>query len=68
MLRGVTPELLAERKRRGFPTRVYLPYGREWYLYLLNRLAEHPLSLFDAIAAAGRMNRLSREGTSATPV
>ena len=52
MLRGVAPERLGGLRDRGLRTRVYLPYGREWFLYLLNRLAEHPPSVFDAISAA----------------
>ena len=52
MLRGVAEGRLDGLHDRGLPTRVYLPYGREWFLYLLNRLAEHPPSVFDAVAAA----------------
>ena len=52
MLRGVAPDRLDGLRGRGLRTRVYLPYGREWFLYLLNRLAEHPPSVFDAVAAA----------------
>lgn len=51
MLRGVCRDQLTTLKEQGFPTRVYLPYGREWFLYLLNRLAEYPPSLFEAIVA-----------------
>ncbi|MEM6648342.1 MAG: proline dehydrogenase family protein [Bacteroidota bacterium] len=56
MLRGVAIERLDELRDRGLSTRVYLPYGYEWFLYLLNRLAEHPPSLFDAISAAVAAN------------
>ena len=52
MLRGVASDRLDALRDRGRRTRVYLPYGREWFLYLFNRLAEHPPSVFDAIAAA----------------
>ena len=31
------------------PTRVYLVYGTEWYLYLCNRMAEYPPSIFQAV-------------------
>lgn len=51
MLKGVCPERLNALKERGLSTRVYLPYGQEWFLYLLNRVAEYPPSLFDAVAA-----------------
>lgn len=49
MLKGVTLERLRLMHDSGYQTRVYLPYGREWYLYLCNRLAEHPLNLYQAI-------------------
>ena len=42
MLFGIRPE---EQKRiadRGDQMRVYLPYGREWYGYLMRRMAERP--------------------------
>lgn len=54
MLRGVTGERLDALRAAGCATRVYLPYGREWFLYLCNRIAEFPPSLFDAIVAAGK--------------
>lgn len=50
MLRGVTPERLSAMQQRGYHTRVYLPYGKEWHLYLCNRLAEHPPNLYQAVA------------------
>jgi proline dehydrogenase len=37
---GVRPEILDELHARGIPTRVYLPYGPDWYRYLLRRVAE----------------------------
>lgn len=52
MLQGVAPHRLGEVATAGFVTRVYLVYGREWYLYLCHRLAEHPLSLLDALVDA----------------
>lgn len=52
MLRGVTSDQLSNLQEQGLSTRVYLPYGREWYLYLLNRIAEYPPNIFDAIKAA----------------
>ncbi|MEO1386383.1 MAG: proline dehydrogenase family protein [Cyanobacteria bacterium J06634_6] len=50
MLKGVTVERLDEMRQRGYSTRVYLPYGKEWHLYLCNRLAEHPPNLYRALA------------------
>jgi proline dehydrogenase len=45
MLYGIRP---AEQKRlaeRGETVRVYIPYGTEWYGYLMRRLAERPQNL-----------------------
>ncbi len=39
-LLGVRPETLAELSTRGIPTRVYVPYGRDWFRFWLRRLAE----------------------------
>ncbi|MBE9062216.1 proline dehydrogenase family protein [cf. Phormidesmis sp. LEGE 11477] len=49
MLRGVTLERLDTMHQRGYRTRIYLPYGKEWHLYLCNRLAEHPPNLYQAV-------------------
>ena len=37
---GVRPETLDELRARGIPTRVYLPYGPDWFRYWLRRVAE----------------------------
>lgn len=39
-LLGVRPESLAELRARGVPTRVYVPYGNDWFRYWLRRVAE----------------------------
>jgi proline dehydrogenase len=42
MLYGIRPE---EQKRiadRGDRMRVYIPYGQQWYSYLVRRMAERP--------------------------
>ncbi len=48
-LYGIGTGQLAALRQEGHPTRVYFVYGREWYLYLCNRLAEYPLNLFRAL-------------------
>lgn len=50
MLHGVSPDRLDRLAAAGYATRVYLVYGREWWLYLCHRLAEHPPALLDALA------------------
>lgn len=39
-LLGVRPEVLDDLRRRGVPTRVYIPYGQRWFRYWMRRLAE----------------------------
>jgi proline dehydrogenase len=39
-LLGVRPEIPDELRARGIPTRVYVPYGPDWYRYWLRRVAE----------------------------
>jgi proline dehydrogenase len=48
-LYGVQSGQLAKLKVDGYATKLYLVYGREWYLYLCNRIAEYPLNLFLAL-------------------
>ena len=46
MLYGVRRDLQASLARDGYPVRVYVPYGMEWYPYLTRRLAERPANLW----------------------
>jgi len=39
-LLGVRPEIADELRERQVPTRIYVPYGPEWFRYWLRRLAE----------------------------
>jgi proline dehydrogenase len=45
MLYGVRPEEQLRLARMGYTVRVYVPYGTEWYGYLMRRLAERPANL-----------------------
>ncbi|MFM7858682.1 MAG: proline dehydrogenase family protein [Flammeovirgaceae bacterium] len=49
-LLGICNEELETFKDRGYNCRIYVVYGKEWYLYLCNRWAEYPLNLFKALA------------------
>jgi proline dehydrogenase len=42
MLYGIRPEEQKRLARSGETVRVYVPYGEEWYGYLMRRLAERP--------------------------
>ena len=45
MLYGVRPEEQRRLASSGAKVRVYVPYGRDWYPYLVRRLAERPSNL-----------------------
>jgi proline dehydrogenase len=45
MLYGVRPEEQRRLAEAGHRVRVYVPYGQEWYGYLVRRLAERPGNL-----------------------
>ena len=45
MLYGIRPEEQKRLAESGETMRVYLPYGEEWYGYLMRRLAERPQNL-----------------------
>jgi proline dehydrogenase len=62
MLFGVRRDLQLRLVNSGWRVRVYLPYGQEWYPYLVRRLAERPANLGFFVrslineALAGRRN------------
>ena len=62
MLFGVRRDLQLRLVESGYRVRVYLPYGKEWYPYLVRRLAERPANLGFFVrsllseALAGRRN------------
>jgi proline dehydrogenase len=45
MLYGVRPAEQLRLAGEGYRVRVYLPYGTQWYGYLMRRLAERPANL-----------------------
>lgn len=45
MLYGVRRDLQEALVRDGYRMRVYVPYGTQWYPYLMRRLAERPANL-----------------------
>ena len=52
VLVGLGDAQIDQLRRWGYPTRVYVVYGREWYLYVCHRLAEDPSRLYRALADA----------------
>jgi len=49
-LLGIGNASLEIYKEAGYHCRIYVVYGKEWYLYLCNRWAEYPLYVFRGIA------------------
>ncbi len=45
MLYGVRPALQEQLAAAGYPFRVYVPYGTEWYPYFMRRLGERPANV-----------------------
>ena len=52
MLLGLGTSTLDRLRADNFTTREYSVFGGEWWLYVLNRIAEDPERVFDAIVAA----------------
>ncbi|MBD7996257.1 proline dehydrogenase family protein [Arthrobacter sp. Sa2CUA1] len=52
MLLGLGTATLDRLHRDGFTTREYSSFGDQWWLYVLNRIAEEPERVWDAITAA----------------
>jgi proline dehydrogenase len=46
MLYGVRRDLQHRLHEEGYRVRVYIPFGEQWYPYLMRRLAERPANLF----------------------
>lgn len=45
MLYGIRRDLQQKLAREGWGMRVYIPFGTEWYPYLMRRLAERPANV-----------------------
>jgi proline dehydrogenase len=45
MLYGVRRDLQERLAREGYRMRVYIPFGTQWYPYLMRRLAERPANI-----------------------
>lgn len=49
-LYGIQTQQLINLKNEGYNTKLYFVYGKEWYLYLCNRIAEYPMNIFRALS------------------
>ena len=45
-LYGIRRDLQEQLAGEGYPVRVYVPYGTEWYPYYMRRLAERPANVW----------------------
>jgi proline dehydrogenase len=45
MLYGVRRDLQEQLRKNGYNMRVYIPFGSQWYPYLMRRLAERPANI-----------------------
>jgi proline dehydrogenase len=45
MLYGIRRDLQEQLVKEGYRMRIYVPYGTEWYSYLMRRMAERPANL-----------------------
>jgi proline dehydrogenase len=46
MLYGIRRDLQEQLAAEGYPVRVYVPYGTQWYPYFMRRLAERPANIW----------------------
>lgn len=46
MLYGIRRDLQEKLHADGYPVRVYVPFGSEWYPYFMRRLAERPANIW----------------------
>jgi proline dehydrogenase len=57
MLYGIRRDLQERLLRDGYRVRIYVPYGTEWYPYLMRRLAERPANLLFFVRSILRERR-----------
>lgn len=50
MLYGIRRDLQDACVKEGYPVRIYVPYGTQWYPYYMRRLAERPANLWFLIS------------------
>lgn len=46
MLHGIRRDLQEQMVTQGYPVRIYVPFGTEWYPYYVRRLAERPANVW----------------------
>jgi len=54
MLYGIRRDLQEKLVNQGYNVRIYVPYGSQWYPYLMRRMAERPANLVFVMSNAMR--------------
>jgi proline dehydrogenase len=54
MLYGIRRDLQEQIVRDGYQLRIYVPYGEEWYPYMMRRMAERPANILFVLRGATR--------------
>lgn len=54
MLYGIRRDLQEKLVKQGYNVRIYVPYGSQWYPYLMRRMAERPANLMFVMGNAMR--------------
>ena len=57
MLFGIRRDLQTELASEGYPFRVYVPFGREWFPYFMRRLGERPANVSFVVRSLIRERR-----------
>ncbi len=57
MLYGIRRDLQVQLAGEGYPFRVYVPFGREWYPYFMRRLGERPANIGFVLKSVFREGR-----------
>ena len=66
MLYGVRRDLQLALRRQGYRVRVYVPFGDQWYPYLMRRLAERPANIGFLLGSVVRESLQRRDGRAKT--
>ncbi|QSQ12033.1 proline dehydrogenase family protein [Myxococcus landrumensis] len=61
MLHGIREDLQQQLVDQGYRVRIYVPYGRHWYPYLMRRMAERPANLAFVLRHLSRGRARRRE-------
>lgn len=58
MLYGIRRDLQEQLLKDGYRVRIYAPYGKEWYAYLMRRMAERPANMMFVLSGVLKEGRV----------